>query len=277
MKRSINAWSLENSLDFEQSFRAAADAGFEGIELNIDAPERSAHSLSMFTTQKDYDLIGNLIQKYSLPVVSISTSLSAGMSGIPEKHEQYRALLRKQIEAAKALGAGGILTAPGGMGNGITLDGARKATIAFFNDMKQEIEDSGIFVGLENVWNGFFLSPYDMVSMFEEIGSPSIGAYFDAGNMIAFSTSEYWAEVLGKWIGYVHVKDFLRNNGRINCGGTWVDITHGSADWHAIIPALRKAGFDGYLTGEVFKPEGEISYEDYYKKVSMEIGQIITY
>ena len=72
MKRSINAWSLENSLDFEQSFRAAADAGFEGIELNIDAPERSAHSLSMFITQKDYDLIGNLIQKYSLPVVSIS-------------------------------------------------------------------------------------------------------------------------------------------------------------------------------------------------------------
>ena len=198
MKRSINAWSLENSLDFEQSFRAAAGAGFEGIELNIDAPERSAHSLSMFTTQKDYDLIGNLIQKYSLPVVSISTSLSAGMSGIPEKHDQYRALLRKQIKAAKALGAGGILTAPGGMGNGITLDGARKATIAFFNDMKQEIEDSGIFVGLENVWNGFFLSPYDMVSMFEEIGSPSIGAYFDAGNMIAFSTSEYWAEVLGK-------------------------------------------------------------------------------
>ena len=142
--------------------------------------------------------------------------------------------------------------------------------------MKSEIEDSGIFVGLENVWNGFFLSPYDMVSMFEQIGSPSIGAYLDTGNMIAFSVSEYWAEVLGKWIGYVHVKDFLLNRG-INSGGKWVDITHGSADWHAIIPALRQAGFDGYLTGEVFKQDDTMSYSDYYKKVSREIGEILTY
>ena len=276
MKKSLNAWSVESTLDFEQTFRAVSEAGFEGIELNIDAPGRSAHSLSMETTQVDYAFIQALSQKYALPVVSISTSLSAGMSGIPEKHESYRSLLRKQIEAAKALGAGGILTSPGGMAPGITLQSARQSTITFFKAMKAEIEASGVFVGLENVWNGFFLSPYDMTSMFEEINSTSIGAYLDTGNMIAFSTSEYWAEVLGKWIGYVHVKDFLRNS-HINSGGTWVDITHGSADWHAIIPALRQAGFDGYLTGEVFKSDDSMSYPDYYNKVSSEIGEIITY
>ena len=115
-----------------------------------------------------------------------------------------------------------------------------------------------------------------MVSMFEEIDSPKIGAYFDAGNMLAFSVSEYWTEVLGKWIGYVHVKDYKRNGG-LNSGGTWQDITHGSGNWKAIIPALRKAGFDGYLTGEVFKSDADMSFEDYYKKVASEIGEIITY
>ena len=198
------------------------------------------------------------------------------MSGIPEKRDQYRALLLKQIEAAKALGAGGILTAPGGMGGDITLLQARKNTIEFFKWMKPEIEEQGIFVGLENVWNGFFLSPFDMLTMFEEIDSPKIGAYFDAGNMLAFSISEYWVEVLGKWIGYVHVKDYKRNGG-LNSGGTWQDITHGSGNWKAIIPALRKAGFDGYLTGEVFKADADMSFEDYYKKVASEIGEIITY
>lgn len=82
--------------------------------------------------------------------------------------------------------------------------------------------------------------------------------------------------MLGKWIGYVHVKDFLRNKG-LNSGGVWKDLTHGSADWHAIIPALRKAGFDGYLTGEVFKSDPDMSYADYYQKVASEIGEVITY
>lgn len=275
MKKSLNAWSVEKALNFEETFRAVSEAGFDGIELNMDAPG-TPHGLSMEFTQADYDRIRGLSEKYNLPVVSISTSLSAGMSGIPAKHEDYRRLLLKQIEAAKALGAGGILTSPGGMGGDITLAGARRNTIAFFKNHKQELEDQGIFVGLENVWNGFFLSPFDMVSLFEEVGSSSIGAYFDAGNMIAFSVSEYWVEVLGKWIGYVHVKDYLRNKG-LNSGGTWKDLTHGSADWHAIIPALRKAGFDGYLTGEVFKSDPDMSYADYYKKVASEIGEVITY
>jgi len=275
MKKSLNAWSVEGSLNFEETFRAVSAAGFDGIELNVDAPG-AAHGLSMETTADELAAIKALSEKYNLPVVSISTSLSAGMSGIAEKRDQYRALLLKRIEAAKALGAGGIRTAPGGMGGDITLLGARKHTIEFFKWMKPEIEELGIFVGLENVWNGFFLSPFDMVSMFEEIDSPKIGAYFDAGNMLAFSVSEYWTEVLGKWIGYVHVKDYKRNGG-LNSGGTWQDITHGSGNWKAIIPALRKAGFDGYLTGEVFKSDPDMSFEDYYKKVASEIGEIITY
>ena len=275
MKKSLNAWSVESTLDMEQTFRAVAEAGFDGIELNVDRPG-APHGLSMQTTKEDYAFIRDLIQKYALPVVSISTSLSGGMSGIPEKHEQYRQLLRKQLEAAQELGASGILTVPGGMNTGISLATARRISIDFYQQMKQEIEASGIFVGLENVWNGFFLSPYDMTSMLEQIDSSAIGAYFDAGNMIAFSTSEYWVEVLGKWIGCVHVKDYLRN-GDINSGGKWTDITHGSANWQAIIPALRNTGFDGYLTGEVFKSDPDISYAEYYRKVAGEIAQIITY
>ena len=230
----------------------------------------------METTTEELAGIRALSEKYSLPVVSISTSLSGGMSGIPERWGEYRRLLRKQIEIAKALGASGIHTVPGGMGGDITLKTARENSIAFYRSVRDEIEESGIFVGLENVWNGFFLSPFDMTSMLEEIGSKKIGAYFDAGNMLAFSVSEYWAEVLAGWIGCVHVKDYKRAGG-INSGGEFVDITHGSANWKAIVPALKKGGFDGYLTGEVGKSDPDMSWDDYYKKVAGEIGEIIQY
>ena len=97
MKKSLNAWSVEKALNFEETFRAVSEAGFDGIELNIDAPG-APHGLSMEFTQADYDRIRSLSEKYDLPVVSISTSLSAGMSGIPARHEDYRRLLLKQIE-----------------------------------------------------------------------------------------------------------------------------------------------------------------------------------
>ena len=269
MKKALNAWTVEGSLSFEEMFAAVSAAGFDGIELNVDRPE-SAHGLSMETTEEDYAAIRALSSKYNLPVISISTSLANGESGIPEKWDYARSLLRKQIEAAKALGAKGVLTVPGGQ----TLRSGRKNSIAFFQSMREEIEREGIFVGLENVWNGFFLSPFDMQSMIDTIGSPKIGAYLDLGNILAFSVPEQWVGVLEGRIGFVHLKDYLRN-GNMSRGGSWQDITHGSADWPAIMAALRAIGFDGYLTAEVGKEDDAMSFEDYYRKVAGEIASIM--
>ncbi len=275
MKKSLNAWTVEGSLNFEETFAAVSAAGFDGIELNVDSS--GVHSITMSTTKEEFAAIRALSEKYNLPVVSISTSLWGAKMSHPDEWEAGRALMRKQLEAAAELGAGGILVVPGGgMNSEYTLAAARKNSIEFMKSMKDEIEEIGIFVGVENVWNGFFLSPYDMASFIDEVGSPKIGAYLDAGNMLAFSISEYWVEVLGSRIGCVHVKDYLRNGG-LNSGGTWQDITHGSANWKAIIPELKKAGFDGYLTGEVFKADADMSWPDYYKKVAGEIAEICTY
>lgn len=273
MKKSLNAWTVEGSLDFEQTFAAVSEAGFDGIELNVDAS--GAHSITMETSAEDFAKIRALSEKFNLPVVSISTSLWGSKMGNPDEWEAGRALLRKQLESASALGAHGILTVPGGMNDERTLATVRKNSIAFMKSMKEEIASSGIFVGVENVWNGFFLSPYDMVSFIDEVDCKNFGAYFDAGNMLAFSVPEYWVEIIGSRIGCVHVKDYRRNGG-LNSGGTWQDITHGSANWKKIIPALRKAGFDGYLTGEVGNDLG-IPMDEYYKKVAGEIGEIISY
>ncbi|MBQ4353495.1 MAG: sugar phosphate isomerase/epimerase [Clostridia bacterium] len=274
MKKSLNAWTLERKLTFEESFATMKKAGFDGIELNLDRDGASPHAFSMQTTAEEIAAVRRLSEQYELPVVSISTSLS-GRCGNPDAWDEMHDVLMKQIELAKGVGASGVLHVPGGMGETITLDAARKNAIAFFKKYREEIEASGITVGLENVWNGFFLSPYDMSTMIDEIGSPAVGAYLDVGNMIAFSVSEYWVEVLGERIKYVHVKDYKRNGG-LNSGGTWQDITHGTADWEKIIPALRKAGFDGYLTGEVGNSLG-IPMDEYYAKVAGEIGTIIGY
>lgn len=276
MKQALNAWTVDQSMDMEQTFAAVAKAGFCAIELNMDAPG-APHGLSEKTTASDYAQIRRLSEVYRLPVCSIASSLWWGAPmGRPECWDAAQALLHNQIQAAMELGATGILIVPGGMNDTLSLDATRKNCIDFLRSQREYIEKSGIFVGVENVWNGFFLSPYDMASFIDEVDSPLVGAYLDVGNMLAFSTPEYWIEVLGERIGKVHVKDYKRNGG-LNSGGNWVDITCGSADWKKIIPALRKAGYDGYLVGEVFKSDPDMEWDAYYEKVSGEIGTICGY
>ena len=272
MKKGLNAWTVNDAYGFEETFAAAAKAGFDGIELNVDLPERSAHSLTMETTQEEYAKIRDLSEKYALPVTSISSSLGHNLTGDYTRHNFAKKLLFKQIEAAKALGATGILSVPGGMPGEITLNESRTATVEFYKSLRKQIEAEGILVGLENVANRFFMSPYDMVSLIDEIGSPCIGAYFDAGNVLRFSEAEWWIEIFGKRIMFVHVKDFLRAS---KWEGQRALLTEGNGNWDKIAAQLRKHGYEGPLTAEVPAAHNFPSDLAYYTDVAERIGRII--
>ena len=273
MKKGMNAWSVNDSFSFEETFAAVARAGFDGIELNVDKPGRSAHSLTMETNEKDYAMIRELSQKYSLPVISISSSYPHNLTGDYNLHGEARKLLFKQIEAAKALGATGILSVPGGVTADISLKKAMDASVDFYKSVRREVEAEGILVGLENVAaNRFLISPYDVVNMVERIGSSNFGAYYDVGNVLRFSEGEHWAEVLDKNIMFVHVKDYLRT-------GKWeierAPLLEGSGNWQRIVEALKAAGFDGYLTAEVPVGHKFPTDDKYYADVADRIGRII--
>ena len=284
MKKSINAWTIDEKADFEKMFGDVREAGFEGIELNIDKDGHSNHSLSL-EKGSDLDGIAKLSQKYSLPVVSISTSLGGSTSTRGEGFQKAHKLIRRQIECAKALGAKLILSVPGGVGDRVS--GGDKASVAgevsirdayknsldCYREIGDEIASSSIMVCLEQVWNGFFTSAFDMAKFIDDLDNPSIAAYFDVGNMLAFSWPEYWIEILGKRICLLHVKDFKRN-GSFNRGGDFVDLMAGSARWKEVVAALRAAGFDGYLTAEVEKRDDQ-TYDEFYRETAGIIGKII--
>jgi hexulose-6-phosphate isomerase len=252
VKKGINAWSVPNGVPFAEMFRGVAAAGFEGIELNVDADNSSGHSLTMMTAKETFEEINLLSQHYNIRIPSISTSLTGGKLGSEDEAEREsgKDLIRKQIECAAALGADAILTVPGGMSDKISLKQACENSFRTLEELKPEIEASKIHVGVENVWNGFFTSPYHMKDFIDELDSPYIGAYFDVGNVIAFSDAENWIEILCSRIRKIHVKDFKRFSG-INRGGTFVNLLEGDVHWSKVISALTKAGYDGFLTAEL--------------------------
>ncbi len=276
MRKSINAWSVEKSVDFGAMFAQVKMAGFDGIELNLDNENSSAHSLAFATSPAELAEVKTLSEKFNLPVVSISTSLFGSTMGSTEPGKRAAAMnvVRRQLEIAGTLGATGILIVPGGLSDDVSLRTARENCLNTLGTLKADIESIGIFVGVENVWNRFFTSPYDMCGFIDELGSRYIGAYFDVGNVVEFSDPENWIDILGRRIGKIHVKDFKRRQGPYS-GGEWVDLLAGSVNWRKVVPALKAAGFDGYLTAEVGKSKPEQSGADFYAMVAAQLAAII--
>jgi len=282
MKKALNAWTVDSTTGFEEMFLQLKETGFDGIELNVDEVGHSQHSLTLETSDAELDNIKTISEKTQLPVVSISTSMLGGYRmGAPDEadRELAKKVIRTQLKCAKALGASGILIVPGGVPQQKSFIKARELSMRTLLELKPEIEEAKINTGVENVWNGFFMSPFDMISFIDEADSPYIRAYYDVGNVVAFSWTEYWIEALGSRISHIHVKDFKRGGtafGGLNSGGSFVDLLKGDVNWEAVIPALKSVGFDGYLTAEVFKNNEAMSYTDYYKEVAKAIETIIT-
>lgn len=267
MKKSINAWTIPSTYTFEETLKAAKEAGFDAIELNLDRAN-NGHSFTLETTDDEIKAVKKLADDIGIKICSVSSSLHNGIWCFtePEKVAYARSVLTQQLKIAQILDAGAILLVPGGMPDGKLISESRANSIKNLKDAIPEIKASGIKVGLENVWNGFFLSPYDMVSFIDELESDVFGAYFDLGNMVAFSDTVHWADILATRTVRIHIKDYKRH-GNINGGGVWCQLLEGDVDYKRAMAILKHKGFDGYLTAEVSKSDPNMSDMDYFKSI----------
>ena len=270
MKKSINAWTFPKSYTFDECLEAAKKAGFDAVEFNLDAVGvDSNHAFTLETDEGQIKAVAEKAEALGIKLVSVSSSLHNGIwsKTDPETVDYREKVLKKQLRIAQLLGADAILLVPGGMKDGMLLSEARANSVASLKKMIPAIKESGITVGLENVWNGFFLSPYDMVSFLSDLDSDAFALYFDLGNMVAFSNSEYWCDIVAPYITKIHIKDYKRNGG-INSGGSFCQLLEGDLDFKAAMKMLKKHGFDGYMTAEVGKSDPDMSDSDYFASIA---------
>jgi sugar phosphate isomerase/epimerase len=90
-----------------------------------------------------------------------------------------------------------------------------------------------------------------------------IGVIFDPGNMVVEGYEQYQMalELLGPYLSHVHAKNCLwEKTGEEDGVAKWqwrmAPVKKGQADWTAIVAALKKVGYDGWLSFEDFS-EGD--------------------
>ena len=257
MKKSVGICCFYGNWSIEEKFVLAKEAGFKGFEIDLseDGP------VNLKSTQGELEAFRALAEKHGLELSGLMSFLYWGAnaaSADPAVREKAAEILARQIECARQLGIDTILAVPGAVGVDfipgseiVRYDTAYERATDFIKAALPLAESAGITIAVENVWNKFLLSPLEMRAFVDQFDSGNVGVYFDVANTLAFGYPEHWIEILGQRIKRVHFKDYRRNVATVD---GFCDLLSGDVDWPAVMVALRKVGYEGWVTAEMIPP-----------------------
>ncbi len=250
MKKAINFWSFVEK-DVYEAMDIAKDAGFEGIELTLEA----TGDLTPNSTPEQLAKIKAYADNLGLKIHSLASGLCWGpsfTSDDPAEVEEAYDMVCNQLRCAAALGADVILVIPGSVGVDfvpdrpiVPYDVCYERALKQMKRLMPVAEKYGVCVGIENVGNKFLLSPLEMRDFIDAIGSEYACAYFDIGNARSIGYPEQWIRILGKRIKKVHFKDFRYAQ------NAYVDLLAGNVDWPAVMQAFDDIGYEGWGSAEM--------------------------
>ncbi len=228
---------------WEERFRVLREVGFDGVEPG--APS-------------DLDLA---------ELVAASEATGLALPGVvgsrhwqqPLNHpdEAVRTAGRLAIEQglrdAKTLGASTLLVVPAVVNRDWRYEDAYRLSQAELRKVVPLAEELGVKIAIENVWNGFLLSPLEAARYVDAFESDAIGWYLDVGNLVRYAWPEHWVRTLGHRVLKLDVKDYSRK--KQNEEGLWkgfeAEIGDGDSDWPRVMAALDEIGFEGWASAEV--------------------------
>lgn len=257
MKKSISIWSFPGDWTLERKLAVAREAGFAGFEIDLT----ESGPVGMTSSGEELRAVRRAAESAGLQLSGLATGMYWGANAASAEdsvRQRAEAILRRQIECAAQLGIDAILVVPAAVGVDFISGGevvpyetAYRRANEFIKAALPVAEKAGVTICIENVWNKFLLSPIEMRWFLDELRHESVGSYFDVGNALLVGYPEDWITTLGRRIRRVHFKDFRRNVATID---GFCDLLSGDVNWPAVMQALRKTGYNGWVAGEMIPP-----------------------
>ena len=257
-----------------ESFAQAKKAGFDAMELRIGA------DVPLDASAADLQKIAEAARRAGITIATLWVSEPLQRNPLNSDSSDSRArgvaAIVRSVEVAHQLGCGALLLYPGRLGSGARLDVGYEATWErFTSELKKAIpaaESAKVYLNPENVWNKFLVSPLEMRAFVDQFHSPWLQTHFDIGNVMQFGYPQDWILTLGPRIKRVHVKDYKLSAQAEQ--GRFVDLLEGDVDWKAVMAALVKTGYKGFLSPEIsFDAKQQ---PDQLRRVSQQLDQIIS-
>ena len=262
MKKSINLWAFPypDKMNLRECLQLAKDAGFDGIELNYDLES----DLSPKSGPKDFQAIRKMSDEIGIAISGLCSFLFWPYpltSNNPTERKRGMELAGLMTEAAHHLGTDNLLVVPGAVHmpwredheptpNDICNQRAKEA----IKKLLPKAEKLNVHLNMENIFfNGYLLSPDEMIRFVDGFDSEYVHVHFDTGNIMLFQFPEHWIRILGNRIRNVHLKEFTKK-GTDHSLESFRPLLDGTTNWPVVMEAFNEIGYDGYLTFEYFHP-----------------------
>ena len=262
MKKSINLWAFPypDKMSLRQCLELAKDAGFDGIELNYDLDSE----LSPKSGTKEFVQIRRMAEEIGIEISGLCSFLFWPYpltSNDPAERAKGMELAAKMTQAAHDLGTENLLVVPGAVHmpwredheptpNDLCDQRAREA----IGQLLPLAEKLKVHLNMENIFfNGYLMSPMEMVDFVDSFSSQYVQVHFDTGNIMEYQFPEHWIPILGKRIKNVHLKEYTKK-GTDHSLEAFRPLLDGTTNWPAVLEAFSDVGYDGYLTFEYFHP-----------------------
>lgn len=241
--------------DYSRVFQRARRSGFAGVQLYLEI------AAGLLNLEASDDLLEQIARRArdegiefpSLEIAPLQYSFTAD-----DAAERVRgvAVVRRAIEIAERLGCPGVLVIPGYVGkmwdpttDDVYYEDAYCRTVDCLRQLTDDASRHGVDLLVEPIWNMFLLSPLEMRSLIDEVGSARCGVLLDTGNVTLVGFAEHWIRVLRSRVREIHLKDFRRQVGTIQ---GFVPLLAGDVRWAKVTAAARAAGYSGFWIAEQF-------------------------
>ncbi len=262
MKKSINLWAFPypQRMSLEECFKLAKSAGFDAVEVNYDLES----DLSPKASEKEIRAIGDMARKIGIEISGVCSFLFWPYpltSNDPTIRAKSAEIAQKMLLAANWLGTKNLLVVPGAVYIP-WLEGSEEVPYHVVDKRAKEAvakmiplaEKHDVYLNIENIFfNGYLLSPPEMVSFVDHFNSDRVKVHFDTGNIMPFQFPEHWIPMLGKRIGNIHLKEYSKKGTDFTIE-SFRPLLDGTTDWPSVMGALEDTGYESYLTFEYFHP-----------------------
>lgn len=262
MKKSINLWTFPypQRMNLRECLELAKRAGFDGIELNYDLDS----DLSPKASTADFEKIRKMADEIGIAISGLCSFLFWPYpltSNDPAERARGLELAELMAQAAHDLGTENLLVVPGAVHmpwradhDPTPNDVCDRRARAAVEKLLPKAEKLGVYMNMENIFfNGFLMSPMEMVQFVDSFQNPHVRVHFDTGNIMMFQFPEHWIPILGKRIKNVHLKEFTKKGTDFSLE-TFRPLLDGTTNWPGVMEAFEQVGYDGYLTFEYFHP-----------------------
>ena len=243
IKKSLKIGMVQVEGSLADKFGLLAELGYDGVEL--DSPNE---------LDPDEVLRAKEASGLAIPGVVDSMHWKWTLGDVdPEVRAKGRAALEQALRDCRTYGGTTVLLVPAVVNKNTPYHEAYARSQTEIRRVLPLADELGVSIAIENVWNGFLLSPIEAARYVDELGSSRVGWYMDVGNVVNFGWPEQWIRILGARVLKLDVKEFSRQ--RRDDEGLWkgfgVPIGEGDCDWPAVVAALDEIGYEGWASAEV--------------------------